>query len=120
MKELCCICDRSKALEAEHAALQWCCKEQETHAAKWEQHVNEHKATLAEAQVVLENAKDHAAQLEGEHLKAKAAKKPQATVCFFLSVSCCAVPIKAKWGVLCQDHESKLHHQVAALEAHIA
>jgi hypothetical protein len=82
--------------------------------------VNEHEAMLAEAQVVLENAEDRAAQLKGEHLKAKAAKEPQATVCFFLSVSCCAAPAEAKWRVLCQDHESKLRHQIAALEAHIA
>jgi hypothetical protein len=83
LKELHHICDRSKALEAEHAALQRCCKEQETRAAKWEQHANEYEATLAEAQVVLENAEDRVAQLEEEHLKAKAAKEWRATVCFF-------------------------------------
>jgi hypothetical protein len=101
LKELCCICDLSKALKAKHATLQWCCKEQETHTTEWEQHTNEHKATLAEAQVVLENAEDHAAQLEEEHLKVRAAKEWWATVCFFLSISCCATLAEAKWGVLC-------------------
>ena len=120
LKELCHIHDCSKALKAKHATLQWCCKEQEVHATEWEQHANEHEATLAEVQVALENAKDRMAQLEEEHLKVKAAKERQATVCFFLSVSCHAALAEAKWGVLCQDHESKLHHQVAVLEAHVA
>jgi len=35
----------------------------------------------------------------------------------FLSVTRCAVLAKAKWGVLCQDHKSKLCDQVAELEA---
>ena len=96
LKELCRIRNRSKALEAEHTALQQCCKEQETRMAKWEQHVNEHEAMLAEVQVVLENAKDRAAQLEEEHLKARAAKEWQATVHFFLSVSHHAALAEAK------------------------
>ncbi len=92
LKELRHIRNHSKALEAEHTALQQCCKEQETRMAKWEQHVNEHEAMLAEVQVVLENAKDRAAQLEEEHLKARAAKERRATVhFFFVHVSlCCA------------------------------
>jgi hypothetical protein len=49
LKELRRIRDHSKALEAEHTALQRRCKEQETRAAEWEQHANEHEATLAEA-----------------------------------------------------------------------
>jgi hypothetical protein len=120
LKELCCILDHSKALEAEHAALQRCCKEQETCAAEWEQHANEYEAMLAEAQVVLENAEDRAAQLEEEHLKAKAAEERRGTVCFFLSISHRAALAEAKWGVLCQDRENKLRHQVAALEARVA
>ena len=39
---------------------------------------------------------------------------------FFLSVAHHAVLAEAKWGVLCQDHESKLCNQVAELEACIA
>ena len=113
------IRDRSKALEAEHTTLQWCCKDQETRAAEWEQHANEHEAMLTEAQVALENAKDRAAQLKEEHLKARAAEEQRATVRFFCPslVVLCQPKLS---GVLWQDHESKLHHQVAALEAHVA
>ncbi len=39
---------------------------------------------------------------------------------FFLSVSRHAALANAKWVVLCQDHESKLRDQVAALEARVA
>ncbi len=38
----------------------------------------------------------------------------------FLSIARCAALAKAKWGVLCQDRESKLRDQVAELEAYIA
>jgi hypothetical protein len=61
-KELRRVRDRSKVLEAENTALQWRCKEQETHTAEWEQRADEHEAMLAEVQAALENAEDHAAQ----------------------------------------------------------
>jgi hypothetical protein len=48
------------------------------------------------------------------------AKERRATVLFFLSVARHAVLAEAKWGVLCQDRESKLHDQVAELEACVA
>jgi len=66
LKELCCIHTHSKSLEAEPTALQQCCQEQEMCVAKWEQPTNEHEAMLAEVQATLENAEDHAAQLEEE------------------------------------------------------
>ena len=48
------------------------------------------------------------------------AEERRATVLFFLSVARHAALAKAKWGVLCQDRESKLHDQVAELEACVA
>ncbi len=81
LKELCHVRDHSKLLEAEHTALQWCCKEQETCTAEWEQRADEHEATLAKAQAALENAKDRVVQLEEEHLKARATEEQQASSC---------------------------------------
>ncbi len=93
LKELRRVRDHSKVLEAEHTALQRRCKEQETRAAEWEQRADEHEATLAEAQAALENAEDRAAQLEEEHLKARAAEERLANVRFFFFFvrlsSCC-------------------------------
>ncbi|SRR6266851_5717147 len=91
LKELRCIRDHSKVLNAEQTALQQCCKEQQTCVAEWEQCTDEHKATLTEAQVALENAKDHMAQLKEEHLKARAAKEWLVNVHFFFVClsSCC-------------------------------
>ena len=93
LKELRRIRNCSKVLEAEHTALQRRCKEQETRAAEWEQRADEHEATLAEAQAALENAEDRAAQLEEEHLKARAAEERLANVRFFFFFvrlsSCC-------------------------------
>jgi hypothetical protein len=48
------------------------------------------------------------------------AEERRATVLFFLSVARHAALAEAKWGVLCQDRESKLHDQVAELEACVA
>ncbi len=87
LKELHCIHNHSKALEAKPTALQQRCKEQEMCMVKWEQCTNEHKATLADVQAALENAEDCAAQLEKEQLKARAAKEQRATVHFFFPPS---------------------------------
>jgi hypothetical protein len=87
LKELRRVRNRSELLEAEHTALQRRCKEQETRPAEWEQRVDEHKATLAEAQAALENAEDRTAQLEEEHLKARAAEERLANVRFFFHLS---------------------------------
>jgi hypothetical protein len=88
LKELRHVRNRSKLLEAEHTALQRRCKEQETRPTEWEQRADEHKATLAEAQVALENA-------EEEHHKGcrGAAGK---CMFFFSSVSRRAVLAEAK------------------------
>ena len=79
LKELRCVRDHSKLLEAEHTALQRRCKEQETCAAEWEQRMDVHEATLTKAQAALENAEDRVAQLKEEHLKARATEEQRAT-----------------------------------------
>jgi hypothetical protein len=45
--------------------------------------VDEHEATLVEAQAALENAEDRAAQSEEENLKARAAEERLAKCTFF-------------------------------------
>jgi hypothetical protein len=81
LKELRRIRDRSKVLEGEHSALQQRYKEQETRAAKWEQHADETETALVETRAALEDAERRAAQLAEEHANAKAAEERLAMVC---------------------------------------
>ena len=89
LKELHCVCDRSKVLECECAALQRRYEEQVTHVAssdraaitareslaqaqqltaEWEQRAKGSAVALEEAQAARDQAQDRAVRLEAEHV----------------------------------------------------